>query len=555
MLNGHNKVRRGNSFAAGVFLTATALLVPPLVVGAAVFPANAWARGAHHVAAVTAPADASLPTPLTTADGARYREIFRLQDAAAWKAADAAIAGLDNKLLLGEVEAQRYLSPRYHVTYVELQNWLVHHGDAPNAHQIYELALRHRTAGAAAPVRPGTGANSREAATEIASIDPDFLAQADDGDVEGEAHAGRNAPTRDWGAGLAAWRSGHFARAGHDFQSLARSHDHPSDLIAAAAFWAARVELRTGRPELYNYWLGMAAQHPRTFYGLLARRTLGIDTYIDFDPSGFTQLDAQLVGSVPEGRRALALLQVGQRQRADEALRVLARRASPNLLQAVEALVVSDELPSLGRKIEARANRVDGETQHDQARFPLPRWKPRGGFHVDRALLYGLMRQESKFQPVARSRSGATGLMQLMPATAREVAAHSGLRLKATGRDRLTDPAINLALAQQYVLDLMNDERVNGNLFYFAVAYNRGPGALAHIKGRTGSRADPLLFVESIPNGGTRGFIHKVLTNYWIYRLRLGQPTPDLDALAAGEWPIYTALDDSAEQIARHAEN
>ena len=66
---------------------------------------------------------------------------------------------------------------------------------------------------------------------------------------------------------------------------------------------------------------------------------------------------------------------------------------------------------------------------------------------------------------------------------------------------------------------------------------------------------DPLMFVESIDSRETRLFIHQVLTNYWIYRLRLRQPTPDLDALAAGEWPIYTAQDDGAEAQIRHAEN
>jgi soluble lytic murein transglycosylase-like protein len=178
----------------------------------------------------------------------------------------------------------------------------------------------------------------------------------------------------------------------------------------------------------------------------------------------------------------------------------------------------------------------------------MPRWAPQTGFQVDRALLYGLMRQESKFHPVARSRAGAAGLMQLMPATARIMAQHTGLH------GRLADPAINLALGQQYILELLNDSRVNGNLLYFAVAYNRGPGTLSRAKS-DGDRTDPLLFVECISNRETRSFIHQVLTNYWMYRLRLRQPTPDLDALAAGEWPIYTALDDSAGITVRHAQN
>jgi hypothetical protein len=66
---------------------------------------------------------------------------------------------------------------------------------------------------------------------------------------------------------------------------------------------------------------------------------------------------------------------------------------------------------------------------------------------------------------------------------------------------------------------------------------------------------DPLLFIESIPSRETRTFTERVLANYWIYRQRLGQPVPDLDALAAGDWPTYTALDSTTEPDRRHAEN
>ena len=65
---------------------------------------------------------------------------------------------------------------------------------------------------------------------------------------------------------------------------------------------------------------------------------------------------------------------------------------------------------------------------------------------------------------------------------------------------------------------------------------------------------DPLLFIESIPTQQTRIFTERVLANYWIYRQRLSQPSPDLDALAAGRWPTYTALD-VWEPDGRHAEN
>lgn len=63
---------------------------------------------------------------------------------------------------------------------------------------------------------------------------------------------------------------------------------------------------------------------------------------------------------------------------------------------------------------------------------------------------------------------------------------------------------------------------------------------------------DPLLFIESLPSRETRVYVQRVMTNYWIYRARLKQPTPDLDALAAGRWPSYVALD-LPEGTIRHA--
>jgi soluble lytic murein transglycosylase len=54
---------------------------------------------------------------------------------------------------------------------------------------------------------------------------------------------------------------------------------------------------------------------------------------------------------------------------------------------------------------------------------------------------------------------------------------------------------------------------------------------------------DPLLYIASIPLHETRDFVQRVLANYWVYQIRLGQPTPSLDQIAAHEWPRYSAQD------------
>jgi soluble lytic murein transglycosylase len=337
-----------------------------------------------------------------------------------------------------------------------------------------------------------------------------------------------------------------------------RSPGQSSWMISAAAFWAARVELRNRKPERFNYWLRVAAEHPRTFYGVLARRTLGDTTPIYFDTRHFAESDADLLAETPGGKRALALLQVDQPARAEAELRALAPHASPALVEALAALADRANMPALSLQLAGLLAEGDGR-HHAHALYPVPRWTPLGGFTVDRALLFAVMRQESQFLTSVQSYAGAMGLMQLMPATADAMAKRTGVPLARRGsapiRDALADPELNLALAQEYITTLMADDHIKGNLVLLAAAYNIGPGAIQRWQPPAELRKDPLLFIESIPVQQTRVFTQRVLANYWIYRQRLGQTSPDLDALAAGQWPTYTALDSPPEPDRRHAEN
>jgi soluble lytic murein transglycosylase len=565
--------------------------------------------------------EADLPSVLAAGEAQRYRHIFGLQGTGQWAAADREIALLKDKQLLGAVEAQRYLHPHWRPRYAELSRWLALHADEPGAKAIYALALKHQPAAAAPPAKPIAApllvrdladetsgataaptphksltalerrradllqeeirglafADPRRAQRTLDSDEAARLLDADDIDelrtvvadgylAAGQAqqalalsaspHSAVYAPMAHWQAGLAAWRLGQLGQARGHFQAVARAQGVSSRATAAAAYWAARVELRSGRPELFTYWLGVAAEHPRTFYGLLARHTLGIDTAFDFDRSPFTESDAQQLLEVPAGRRALALLQVGETARAEAELRGLAPRASAAVIEAMVGVADRANMPALSLQLAGLIG--EGGQRLHHALYPVPRWTPIGGFTVDRALVFAVMRQESQFFADAKSYAGALGVMQLMPATAHAMARRAGVRLTArdrTMRDALADPEFNMALAQEYITELMQNERIKGNLLLLAAAYNCGPGALQRWQSDPQLRKDPLLFVESIPSHQTRIFTERVLANYWIYRLRLGQPLPDLDALAAGEWPTYTALDHPPEPDRRHAEN
>jgi soluble lytic murein transglycosylase len=163
-------------------------------------------------------------------------------------------------------------------------------------------------------------------------------------------------------------------------------------------------------------------------------------------------------------------------------------------------------------------------------------------------LVYALIRQESGFNPKAKSPDGARGLMQLMPRTASFMARDRAYR--RSKRRKLFDPGINLELGQRYITHLLRHSIVQGNLFRLTAAYNGGPGNLNKWQRKMDYGDDPLLFIESLPSKETRLFIERVLTNLWIYRMRLGQEAPSLDGLAAGRWPLYVPLDTKPPELA-----
>ena len=554
-----------------------------------------------------------LPRVLSARDVERYRKIFVLQEAGHWDEADRTIAQLDDRLLLGHLQVQRYLHPTaYRSSYAELKRWLDAYADLPDAKRVHRLALRRMPADAAPPPEPqgkrialgGAGpalfryVSSRErSATEreqVAEIKREIrrnvsksrltateklLNRADvrrlldeveraqgfsrlasgwfylGNDREALAAAstavllgGDKAPVALWVGGLAAWRTGDIETAHRRFSALARA-DHVSGWMqAAGGFWASRTALRLRKPGEMSGWLRDASEHSRTFYGLLARAALGLDTSVAFKRPALSRETLASLMEEPRVLRAAALLQVGRRDLAEAELMMLEGWRDRETARGLLALTERAQIPGLSFRLASHLD--DTPTQASDpavtaALFPIPPWEPQSGWQVDRALLYALMRQESAFDPDAESRYGARGLMQVMPATASYISGDSSL--KDGSSVKLFDPAFNLDLAQRYLLHLMEETQTGNDLFRLAAAYNGGPGNLRkwqqQLQETGASLDDPLLFIESLPSLETRTFIERVLTNFWIYRARLGQPTPSLEALAAGVRPIYVKLD------------
>jgi len=540
---------------------------------------------------------APLPRPLSASDVDAYARVFKLQAEGNFGAADRELGKIKDDSLKGHVLAARYLAPGVKPKYQELRAWMAEYADLPQAEAIHKLATTKGIKGFGAikaPVRgylKGTGIDTSDdgANWEDATYQPDRgsakaralkakfrlllkkndqaaalavltgadarsldrqdvdelkLALAADhfaGGRDAEAAAwatqvaersGAEMPASHWIAGLSQWRQGRPEDARRHFEEVANADEASPWMVSAAAFWAARANLVSRRPEVVNHWLEIAATYPRTFYGMLARQTLGYETLFSWETPPFTEADADLLTRVGGTKRALGLLQLGDRQMAEEELRKIYPRATKALRQSMLVLAQAGDMPGLAVRLGGMA---PGQI-NDAAAYPLPEWSPKGGWQVDKALVYAFVRQESSFNPKAKSAAGASGLMQLMPATAISV---GGAQVK----DKLDNPEFNLGLGQKYLAKLLSEEPVSGNLLMLAAAYNAGPGKLGQWLATMKHNNDPLLFIESIPSRETRVFVERVMTNFWIYRSRMGQQSPSLDAVAAGAWPLYEGVD------------
>ena len=348
-------------------------------------------------------------------------------------------------------------------------------------------------------------------------------------------------PDANWTAGLSAFTKGDMREAARRFEMVAdAAPDQASSWqLASGAFWAARANLLAGNPQKFTPYLKRAALHGRTFHGLVAQKVLGMKVVADWNPPTLDKKRTEWLVNDRVGRRALALLQLGAATAAERELYAGSLDADPHYVEATLAVAHKAVLPALSVRIGNAAwdqrHKIAG---YDGAMYPVPPWQPMQGFSVDRALVLGFMRQESAFNPKARSWVGAMGLMQLMPATARLVT--NKFAPETQGGDPWS-PSVNMSLGQAYIASLLGD--VDNNLVRAVAAYNGGPGNVFRWDNSLNASADPLLYIASIPLNETRDFVQRVLANYWLYQIRFGQPTPSLDQIAAHEWPRYTPQD------------
>jgi soluble lytic murein transglycosylase len=313
--------------------------------------------------------------------------------------------------------------------------------------------------------------------------------------------------------------------------------------------WRARVSLRNANwnnllvdvalmdeaekaTEEWRYWRAVALHRSgqilaakgeledlsaeRSYYGFLAADELGRDYALEDSRLLVDETTISSIEARPAITRARELFFVGQDGRGRSEWDAVVRYLSDE--EKVQAAILADRWGWHSRAIAAAASL--GEYDDLELRYPLP-YQASFEQSSTRASIaptwaYGIARSESLFMRDIRSSAGAVGLMQLMPATGRDVAKE--LRLPYSGLTTLTNPETNIRLGTSYLGKMA--QRYDGNQVLATAAYNAGP----HRVDRwlpDAENLDARIWIENIPFNETRKYVKRVLSAQAIFHWRL----------------------------------
>ncbi len=286
-------------------------------------------------------------------------------------------------------------------------------------------------------------------------------------------------------------------------------------------YWKARA-LKAQNQSLEANTLFAKLSTERHFYGWLAQDEMDDMMSAPLNTYKVSDADVDEIASTPAFQRAEALQRLNFRWEAKSEW-VLATKDFDD-----RQLLAAAEFAARKNWYDLAIITADKTTEmHDFAlRYPTPYrnlMKPAAGEQaIDEAWVYGIMRQESRFNYSARSGAGASGLMQLMPATAKWAAKRVGINNYNNGMIHDLDTNITLGTYYlRYTLDLMNGQETMAT-----AAYNAGPS-----RAKKWAAITPLegaIYAETIPFSETRSYVQKVMANAHLYAARLGLKTMSL---------------------------
>lgn len=330
------------------------------------------------------------------------------------------------------------------------------------------------------------------------------------------------------------WLSGYIALRYLDNAKAAYQHflNHDSAVESPisqgrAGYWQGRALEALGDSDGAAKAYAMGAQYQSSFYGLLAaeRGGLPFDTTLAGEKPSMDWRTSSLVAA-PLFEAGMLLQASGELSTAERFWTHLADQLVPDDLALLGQAAIDVDQPHLAVMIGKRAARrgltiaAPYYALHSLVEMDLP---------MAPEMTLAIARRESEFDPVVQSGVGARGLMQIMPATAKEVASGLGISALHT-TDRLTaDPDYNARLGAQYLSEMAS--RFDGNVAMMSAAYNAGPSRPIRWMNDYGDPRkgdiDIVDWVEMIPFRETQNYVMRVTESLPVYRARLGQdPLP-----------------------------
>jgi len=296
---------------------------------------------------------------------------------------------------------------------------------------------------------------------------------------------------------------------------------------SAWTYWRARALLATAssdgqRQQAQELLRSMAGV--RGFYEQLALEDLGQAITVPPAPAPLSSSEKAQDMANAGLQRALYAIQIGLRPEGNREWNYSTNLHTPGGMNDRELLAAADL--ACQRQVWDRCINTSDRTKTEvsfEQRFPMPLReivvRRANGIGLDPAYVYGLIRQESRSIMDARSHVGASGLMQVMPATAKWTAKKIGLTGFAP--DQITDKETNVAIGTAYLKLVLDD--FGGSMPMAAAAYNAGPGRPR--KWREGPTLEGAIWAENVPFQETRDYVKKVLSNTTNYAAILtGQP-------------------------------
>jgi soluble lytic murein transglycosylase len=297
---------------------------------------------------------------------------------------------------------------------------------------------------------------------------------------------------------------------------------------ARASYWRGRAAEAQGNGFGAQGHFEAAARHRTTFYGQLAMAKIG---RADLTVGGSPRVDDGTRARFERRDVVRAIRLLHQAGMSDKA-RPFFREASEEWTDAEELALLArlgGELGQVRYLLLVGKNALARGIPLESYAFPtngVPN-VPSAGNQVERAVVLGLARQESTFDPVIRSSAGAVGLMQMLPGSAAQTARRYGV---AWNPGQLTNAEYNTRLGQAYLGEVIQE--FGGSYILAFAAYNAGRGRVREWIQRFGDprdpRVDPVDWIERIPFSETRNYVMRVMENTQVYRARLSGSTARL---------------------------